>query len=156
MSIVTATVSVSTLWGTGNRILETANQGSTYEGWGWTTPLLWDGALAQPTPTGGAIVPPTVGVEYPHNLFTGTADGYWVYHLYLGGHHQYTFTAVDQAFAMAVPFDRVESVSVGISPLTPSQCGHGHGGGGCDTPAPAGAAVVLCAALLTRFRQRKA
>lgn len=154
MSIVNATVSVSTLWGTGNRILETANQGSTYEGWGWTTPLLWDGAYAQPTPTGGAIIAPTVGVEYPHTLFTGTADGYWVYHLFLNGHHQQTFTFTDQVFAVPVAFDRVESVSVGISPLTPSECGHGHGG--CDTPAPAGAAVVLCAALFTRFRQRKA
>ena len=152
MSIVTATVSVSTLWGTGNRILETANQGSTYEGWGWTTPLLWDGALAQPTPTGAAVIAPTVGMEFPHNLFTGEASGYWVYHLFLGGHHQYTFTAMDQAFAMAVPFDRVESVSLGVSPLAAAV----PVGSDCDVPAPAGAAVVLCAALLTRFRQRKA
>lgn len=151
MSIVTATVSVSTLWGTGNRIIETANQGSTYESWGYTTPLLWDGAYAQPTPTGTAILPPTVGVEFPHNLFTGTADGYWVYHLFLGGHHQYTFTATDQAFAMPVAFDRVESVSVGFTRDISANTN-------CDpdVPAPGGVAVLLCAAVFTRLRGRKA
>jgi len=155
MSITNATVSVSTLWGTGNRIIETANQGSTYEGWGWTTPLLWDGALAQPTPTGTAVIAPTVGVEYPHNLFSGTADGYWVYHLFLGGHHQYTFTAMDQAFAMSVPFDRVESVALPFS-VSPTAGVAGVADEDPCVPSPGGAAALLCAALFTRFRNRKA
>lgn len=152
MSMSNATVSTSTLWGSGNRILETTDQGSTYQSWGWTTPLLWGGALAQPTPVGTAIVPPTVGVEYPHTLFTGVADGYWVYHLYLNGHLQGTYTFTDRVFAVAVPFDRIESVAVPFAgtPEPENPGCHPH------TPGPGGAAVLLCAALLTRFRNRKA
>lgn len=156
MSIANSTGSVSTLYGSGNRVLQTAYQGSTYEEWAWTTPLLWDASLSRPTPTGSAIVPPTVGVEYPHDLFTGVADGYWVYHLFLGGHHQHTFTFSDQVFAVTVPFDRVESVAMGGSTIPGPYTGPVRGDCGPDVPAPAGAAVLLCAALFTRFRNRKA
>ena len=153
MSIVNSTVSVSTLYGSGNRVLQTAYQGSTYQEWAYTTPLLWDASLSRPTPTGGAIVPPTVGMEYPHNLFTGVADGYWVYHLFLGGHHQHTFTFTDQVFAVTVPFDRVESVSMGSTIPGPYT---GPVRNDCDVPAPAGTAVLICAALFSRCRNRKA
>lgn len=155
MSIVNSTLSVSTLYGSGNHIIQTENQGSTYQTWGYTAPLQWDAALSRPTPTGGAITPPTVGLEYPHTLFTGVADGYWVYHLYLDGHHQATFTFTDQVFAVTVPFDRVESVSMG-STIPGPYTGPVRGDCGPDVPAPAGAAVLLCAALFTSFRNRKA
>jgi len=146
-------ISTTTLYGIGNFQYRTEAQGGVYQDWAYTSRLNWNTALTAPTPTGEAILAPTVGVSIPHTLFMGNSSGYWVHTLYLNGHRVGTYTFVDQDFAIAIPHDRVESVALGGSTIPGPYTGPVRGP---DVPAPAGAAVLLCAALFTSFRNRKA
>ena len=144
MSIVTEYL------GNGNFTVRTEAQGGVYQSWGFTSPLGWHSAYSAPTPTGEALNAPTVAVDLPHSLFTGFSDGFWVHRVFLDGHLVGTYTFTDQQFAVPVQYDYIQSVAL---PFTGTpECGRG----GCDTPSPSGAAALLCAALFTRFRNRKA
>jgi hypothetical protein len=146
-------ITTTTLYGIGNSQYRTEAQGGVYENWSYTSRLNWNTALTAHTPTGEAILAPTVGVSIPHTLFMGNSSGYWVHTLYLNGHRVGTFTFVDQDFAISIPHDRAESVAL---PFAPTPAVAGVAGDDPCVPSPAGAAVLLCAAVLTRFRQRKA
>lgn len=146
-------IATTTLYGIGNWEYHTAAQGGVYENWSYTSRLNWNTALTAHTPTGEAILAPTVGVSIPHTLFMGNSSGYWVHTLYLNGHRVGTYTFVDQNFAISVPHDRVESVAL---PFSVSPAAAVAASDDPCVPSPAGAAVLLCAALFTRSRNRKA
>jgi hypothetical protein len=136
--------------GSGNFAVRTTAQGGVYQTVGYTAPLSWHGAYSAPTPTGEAVNAPTEAMALPYNLFTGFSDGYWIHRVFLNGHLVGTYTFTDQQFAVPVQYDYIQSVAL---PFTGTpECGRG----GCDTPSPSGAAALLCAALFTRFRNRKA
>lgn len=141
---------VTTLYGIGNWEYRTAAQGGVYENWSYTSPLQWHRAYSAPTPTGEAITLPTESVSLPHTLFTGFSDGYWVHRVFRDGHLTGTYTFVDQQFALPIQYDYVQSVALPMSRETA-----GSAGGDPCVPSPAGAAVLLCAALFGRFRNRK-
>lgn len=145
-------ISTTTLYGIGNSQYRTEAQGGVYENWAYTSRLNWNLALSAHTPTGEAILAPTVGVTIPHTLFMGNSSGYWVHTLYLNGHRVGTYTFVDQDFAIAIPHDRVESVAL---PFSVSPAAAGVAGEDPCVPSPAGAAVLMCAALFCRSRNRK-
>ena len=142
---------VTVFYGEGNWQYRTEAQGGVYENWAYTAPLHWHGAYAAPTPTGEAIDPPTMGVAIPHTLFTGFSDGYWIHRVFLDGHLVGTYTFTDQQFSVPVLHDYIQSVAM---PFSPAEAG-ARGGDPC-VPSPGGAAALLCAALFTRFRARKA
>jgi hypothetical protein len=142
---------VTVFYGIGNTEYRSEAQGGVYQNWAYTAPLTWHGAYSAPTPTGEALNLPTVAVSIPHNLFTGFSEGYWVHRVFLDGHLTGTYTFVDQQFALPVQYDYIQSVAMPFSPAEAAA----RGGDPC-VPAPAGAAALLCAALFTRFRARKA
>lgn len=140
---------VSVFYGSGNHAVSTTAQGGVYQTVGYTAPLSWHGAYSAPTPTGEAVNAPTEAVALPYNLFTGFSDGYWIHRVFLDGHLVGTFTFTDQQFAVPMQWDTVQSVALcGPEPEDPGT--HPH------TPSPGGCAVLLAAALFTRFRNRKA
>lgn len=145
-------ISTTTLFGTGNSVYSLTPQGGVYQSWAYTAPLHWNRDYSQPTPTGEAILAPTVGVTIPHNLFMGESSGYWVHKAYLDGHLVGTFTMVDQQFAIPVLHDRVESVSMGSGfPVAGSVWAD------CDppdVPAAGTVALLLVAAVGCRKRWR--
>jgi hypothetical protein len=146
MSIVTEYL------GNGNFTVRTEAQGGVYQSWGFTSPLGWHSAYSAPTPTGEALNAPTVAVDLPHSLFTGFSDGYWIHRVFLDGHLVGTYTFVDQQFSMPVQYDYIQSVAL---PFSATEVAGARGDDPC-VPSPAGAAALLCAALFTRFRARKA
>jgi len=148
-------ISTTTLYGIGNFQYRTEAQGGVYQDWAYTSRLNWNPALGVHTPTGEAIVAPTVGVSIPHNLFMGESSGYWVHTLYLNGHRVGTYTFVDQNFSIPVLHDRVESVALPFS-VSPTAGVAGAADEDPCVPSPGGAVALLCAALFTRFRNRKA
>jgi hypothetical protein len=146
MSIVTEFL------GSGNFTVRNTAQGGVYESWAYTAPLHWHRAYSAPTPTGEALNPPTAAVAIPQHLFTGFSEGYWVHRVFLDGHLVGTYTFVDQQFAVPVLHDYIQSVAM---PFSPSDVAGARGDDPC-VPAPGGAVALLCAALFTRFRARKA
>jgi hypothetical protein len=143
---------VTVFYGVGNMEYRSEAQGGVYQNWAYTSPLTWHGAYSAPTPTGEALNLPTAAVAIPHNLFTGFSDGFWVHRVFLDGHLVGTYTFVDQQFAVPVLHDYIQSVAM---PFSPAEVAGARGDDPC-VPAPAGAAALLCAALFTRFRARKA
>ena len=145
----------TTLYGTGNFFYNTDAQNGVYQNHAYTSRLNWNFDYEAPTPTNVAISQPTVGVDLPHIMFMGSSDGYWVHRLFLNNHLVGTFTFVDQQFSIPIKFDRVESVALPFTgvPAGGIECSRGHGG--CDTPAPGSAAMLIVAAAITRFRNRK-
>jgi hypothetical protein len=143
-------IATTTLYGIGNSQYRTEAQGGVYENWSYTSPLQWHRAYSAPTPTGVALVQPTESVALPHTLFTGFSDGYWVHRVFRDGHLTGTYTFVDQHFALPIQYDYVQSVALPISPAAAGVAGEDP----C-VPSPAGAAVLVCAAVFSRFRGRK-
>jgi len=138
--------------GSGNFAVRTTAQGGVYQTVGYTAPLSWHGAYSAPTPTGEAVNAPTEAVALPYNLFTGFSDGYWIHRVFLNGHLVGTYTFTDQQFAVPVQYDYIQSVAL---PFSATEVAGARGDDPC-VPSPAGAAALLCAALFTRFRNRKA
>ena len=142
-------ISTTTFFGMGNSVYSLTPQGGVYQSWAYTAPLHWNRDYSQPTPTGEAVLAPTVGVTIPHNLFAGESSGYWVHKAYLDGHLVGTFTLVDQQFAIPVLHDRVESVSMGTAFSSAfSDCEPP------DVPAAGTVALLLVAAVGCRSRVR--
>ena len=142
----------TTFLGDGNFFYNTSAQNGVYQNHSFTSPLEWRLDYSAPTPTGAAIVAPTNGVNFPHTMFMGSSDGFWVHRVFLDGHLTRTFTMVDQQFAIPMQYDRIESVAMPFSPPeTGVTCGHGHG----DCPAPAGFTVILAGAFVIGGRKRK-
>ena len=148
MSITPTTV----FYGSGNYAVSTQAQGGVYQTVGFTAPLSWHGAYSAPTPTGEAILAPTVGLALPHTLFTGESSGFWIHRVFLDGHLVGTFTFTDQQFSIPMQWDRVESVAMPFAgtPEYENPGCHPH------TPAPGGVAVLVMAAVFARSRNRKA
>jgi hypothetical protein len=145
MSIVTV------FYSEGNWQYRTEAQGGVYENWAYTAPLHWHGAYAAPTPTGEALNAPTAAVAIPNTLWSGFSDGYWIHRVFLNGHLTGTYTFTDQQFTLPVQYDYIQSVAM---PFSPAEAG-ARGDDPC-VPSPGGAVALLCAALFTRFRARKA
>ena len=148
-------ISTTTLYGDGNFFWRSTAQGGVYENQAFTSRLDWGLAYTAPTPTGEAINAPTAAVAYPHTLFTGSAEGFWVYRVWLDGHLMGTYTFVDQQFSIPIPFSNIEMVSMGsgipVEGVPEPVCDHRHHGGG-DCPSPAGAIVLLIGAMFTPKR----
>lgn len=155
-------IATTTLYGDGNFFWRSSAQGGVYESTAYTARLDWNTAYTAPTPTGEALFAPTAAVAYPHTLFTGVADGFWVYRVWLDGHLMGTYTFVDQEFSIPIPFSNIEVVSMGtgipVEGVPEPLCGHGHHGhhGGGDCPSPAGAAVLLLGALFAPRKRSRA
>jgi hypothetical protein len=148
MSITPTTI----FYGSGNYAVSTQAQGGVYQTIGYTAPLSWHGAYSAPTPTGEAILAPTVALALPHTLFTGESSGFWIHRVFLDGHLVGTFTFTDQQFSIPMQWDTVQSVAMPFTGTPELECGRR----GCDTPSPSGAAVLLMAAVFARSRNRKA
>ena len=141
---------VAVFYSEGNWQYRTEAQGGVYENWAYTAPLHWHGAYAAPTPTGEGLNAPTAAVAMPHTLWSGFSDGYWIHRVFLDGHLTGTYTFVDQQFTLPVQYDYIQSVAL---PFSPEIAAGRHGG---DCPSPGGAAVLIAAAVFTRFRARGA
>lgn len=83
--------------------------------------------------------------EYKGGVFSGEANGYWIYKLYKGEHLVGVYQFVNQVFCVPVDFDRVEGYCTSI-PLTPAV-------GVAVVPSPAPLILMLCGAAV--FYRRK-
>jgi hypothetical protein len=83
--------------------------------------------------------------EYKGGVFSGEANGYWIYKLYKGEHLVGVYQFVNQVFCVPVDFDRVEGYCTSI-PLTPAV-------GVAVIPSPAPLILMLCGAAV--FYRRK-
>jgi hypothetical protein len=109
--------SFSTIYGEGQHFYTTIDQGSTYLGFSFTSPLNFNYNYSITEPRGPALNLPTV-VNYSapsNNYFMGNFSGFWVHNIYRDGHLVYTTQGVNQQLFIAIQHDFVESVSMSFA-----------------------------------------
>lgn len=150
MSLVTN--SSTTFYGIGNHEYSVENQGSTYMLTNYGNPLQFRSAFSMTEPMGDAINTPTqASATFPHTLFQGSSDGFWVHKLYLNDHLVGTYRMCNQQFSIPIMYDRIESVSLPVSPVegSPTECTRGH-----DCPEPGAFILLLVGAFVFFNRYR--
>jgi hypothetical protein len=119
----------SVVFGEGQKISVSQDQGSTYLGFSYADNLSFINTLNITNPINTSVVLPTQA-NYPastNNFFMGSFDGFWIHKLYLGDRCVQTIQTVNQDFFAAVVHDRIESVSMGVmQPEICSDCRHPH------------------------------
>lgn len=114
MSIV---YSVSTTYSSnGQRFASSIDQGSTYLGVPFASPITFDNTLTVTEPRTDALLEPTVAnyPTVPNSYFMGSFDGFWIHKLYMGDRLVATVQSVNQDMFLPISHDRVESVSMGF------------------------------------------
>lgn len=121
--------------------------GSTYTTQTYTEPPEWKLANTMTTEFGPSINGYTQTqplAEFVGKVFSGHAEGLWIYRLFLNGQLVATYQMRDQVFCIPIEFDRVEGfcMEVSFSPsavLAPVQTT-------IPVPAPGFVAVLICSA----------
>lgn len=115
-------------------------QGSTYQEVTFADRLRFDAQFTITEPLRGSLSGftmanyPTVNSKY----FMGSFNGFWIHKIYNMNHLVMTVQTVNQEMFIPVPYDRVESVCMQVSPET---------NGGPNAPAPDVPAPGVLAAL---------
>lgn len=139
----------STIYGVGQQYSVSQDQGSTYLGYSYGSPLSFTPRLSITNPVNDSIISPTVA-NYPivsKPFFMGSFDGFWIHKIYNNGNLVMTVQSVDQEMFIPVQHDRVESVSMGYTESIPYD-------GPVRPPVPAPSVLMAFAIGLAIFNKK--